>query len=250
MDEELVFKALADPSRRLLLDELFKQDGQTLSQLEALLPMTRFGAMKHLKLLAEANLITTEKRGREKYHFLNPIPIQQTYERWVSKFSQPIAASLTTLKHELELKMNDTITHRYQIFIQASPEIIWQAITDGTISPQYYFGTTITSEFEPEAPYTYTYPDGMLMIEGEILESDPPAKLVQTFRPKWDEGAVNLGQSVVTWLIEPAGAGSKLTLVHEQLKNVPYAQGIIEGWSRILSSMKTLLETGEPLKIS
>ena len=99
---EPVFKALADPTRRELLDELFERDGQSLSALEKGLPMTRFGVMKHLKVLEEANLVVTRRRGREKLHYLNPVPIQQVYERWVSKYAQPVAAGLTGLKRELE----------------------------------------------------------------------------------------------------------------------------------------------------
>jgi DNA-binding transcriptional ArsR family regulator len=104
MDE--VFKALGDPTRRRLLDRLFDQDGQTLSALEARLPMTRFGVMKHLKVLEEANLVVTRKRGREKLHFLNPVPIRLVYERWVSKYAEPWAATLTGIKRELEEETN------------------------------------------------------------------------------------------------------------------------------------------------
>jgi len=100
MDE--VFKALADPTRRELLDELFARDGQTLSELEGRLPMSRFGVMKHLKVLEEAGLLTTQKRGREKLHFLNPVPIRLVYERWVSKYAEPWVSGLAGLKRELE----------------------------------------------------------------------------------------------------------------------------------------------------
>jgi DNA-binding transcriptional ArsR family regulator len=100
MDE--VFKALADPTRRQLLDELFEQDGQTLSELERRLPMSRFGVMKHLKVLEQAGLLTTQRRGREKLHFLNPVPIRLVYERWVSKYAEPWASALTELKREIE----------------------------------------------------------------------------------------------------------------------------------------------------
>ena len=99
---DAVFRALADPTRRSLLDELFKADGQTLSALESRLPMTRFGVMKHLKVLEEAGLVVTRRRGREKLHFLNPVPIRLVYERWVSKYAEPMAATLTGLKRELE----------------------------------------------------------------------------------------------------------------------------------------------------
>jgi DNA-binding transcriptional ArsR family regulator len=102
MDEDDVFKALADPTRRGLLDELFERDGQTLSELEGRLPMSRFGVMKHLKLLEEAGLVITQRRGREKLHFLNPVPIRLVYERWVSKYSEPWAAGLSQLKQDIE----------------------------------------------------------------------------------------------------------------------------------------------------
>ncbi len=99
---DAVFKALADPTRRSLLDELYRQDGQSLHELEARLPMTRFGVMKHLKVLEEARLVTTRKRGREKLHFLNPVPIRLVHDRWVSKFAEPWAAALSGLKQDLE----------------------------------------------------------------------------------------------------------------------------------------------------
>jgi DNA-binding transcriptional ArsR family regulator len=99
---DTVFKALADPTRRSLLDRLYESDGQTLSALEGRLPMTRFGVMKHLRVLEEAGLVVTRRRGREKLHFLNPVPIRQVYDRWVSKYAEPWAATLTGLKRELE----------------------------------------------------------------------------------------------------------------------------------------------------
>src|SRR6201999_1756631 len=104
---EDVFRALADPTRRRLLDELFEQDGQTLSALEQRLPMTRFGVAKHLKVLEEAGLVTTQKRGREKLHFLNPVPIREVHDRWVSKYAEPWASALTGLKRDLEREDQD-----------------------------------------------------------------------------------------------------------------------------------------------
>ena len=102
-----VFKALADPTRRTLLDALFVEDGQTLSALEARVSMTRFGVMKHLKVLEEAGLITTRRRGREKLHFLNPVPIRLIHDRWVSKYAEPWTATLTGLKRQLEESDDD-----------------------------------------------------------------------------------------------------------------------------------------------
>jgi DNA-binding transcriptional ArsR family regulator len=100
MDE--VFKALADPTRRALLDELFASDGQTLTKLEARLPMTRFGVMKHLKVLEDAGLVTTQRRGREKLHYLNAVPIRLIHDRWVSKYAEPLVATISGIKRELE----------------------------------------------------------------------------------------------------------------------------------------------------
>src|SRR6266542_2748823 len=104
-----VFRALADPTRRNLLDELFRQDGQTLSALERRLPMTRFGVMKHLRLLEEAGLVVSRRRGREKLHFLNPVPIRLVHDRWVSKYAEPWAATLSELKHKFEEKTMEKV---------------------------------------------------------------------------------------------------------------------------------------------
>jgi DNA-binding transcriptional ArsR family regulator len=105
MDE--VFKALADPTRRALLDRLFERDGQTLTALERELPMSRFGVMKHLRVLEEAGLVTTRRRGREKLHFLNPVPIRLIHDRWVGKYAEPWASALSELKQDLEKTENE-----------------------------------------------------------------------------------------------------------------------------------------------
>jgi DNA-binding transcriptional ArsR family regulator len=101
-DENRVFKALADPTRRFLLDRLFERDGRTLTELESELEMTRFGVMKHLRVLEDAGLVVTRRNGREKLHFLNPVPIQLIHNRWVSKYTEPWASALTELKTRLE----------------------------------------------------------------------------------------------------------------------------------------------------
>jgi uncharacterized protein YndB with AHSA1/START domain/DNA-binding transcriptional ArsR family regulator len=251
MEQEHVFKALADPSRRLLLDMLFQQDGLSLTELCAHLSMTRFGVMKHLQILEEAGLVTTRKVGREKFHYLNPIPIQLVYDRWVRKYAQPLAASLTDLKYALEAHpMTAKPRHVFEIYIRATPERVWQAITDGSLTAQYYFGTSVASTWKQGAPYQYKTPDGGDMIRGEILEIDPPKRLVQSFKALWMEGAEANPASRVTWEIEAAGAASKLTLIHDELDpSGPEMEGLFHGWSQILSGMKTLLETGEPLAI-
>ena len=121
-----MFKALADPTRRRLLDALFKKDGQTLSALESRLPITRFGVMKHLRVLEEARLVVTKRRGREKLHFLNPVPIRLVHDRWVSKYAEPWAATLSDLKHRLEERKMEKV---FEIYIKTTPERLWEAIT-------------------------------------------------------------------------------------------------------------------------
>src|SRR5437588_6433895 len=134
MDE--VFRALADPTRRSLLDELFQEDGQTLSALEERLPISRFGVMKHLGVLEEAGLVVTRRRGREKLHFLNPVPIRLIHDRWVSKYAEPWAAALSDLKTRMETPMEKV----FEIYIRTTPDRLWGAITDGDIRSKYNFG--------------------------------------------------------------------------------------------------------------
>src|SRR3954469_12246515 len=148
MDE--VFKALADPTRRSLLDALYERDGQTLSALEERLPMSRFGVMKHLRVLEEANLVTTRRRGREKLHFLNPVPIRLVHDRWVSKYAEPWAVALTGLKHELE---DRTMEKVFEIYIKTTPEQLWEAITDREMRQKYSFGVGVRSNWTAGSGY-------------------------------------------------------------------------------------------------
>lgn len=244
---EAVFKALADPTRRALLDLLAEQDGRTLSNLEGHFQMSRFGTMKHIKLLEEAGLITTQKVGREKYHYLNPVPIQLVYDRWVSKYARPVTQSLSELKFTLEERMQETPpAHVYAIIIRTSPERLWQAITDPDFTRQYYHGSRVQSDWKSGSPYQYLDPTDAALIQGEVLESDPPTHLKMTFQPMFIPG--DTPPSVVTYRIEPQGELCTLTLTHEGLDvSNPAVQGITSGWTLILSGLKTLLETGEPL---
>jgi uncharacterized protein YndB with AHSA1/START domain len=241
MDE--VFKALADPTRRSLLDELFKQDGQSLSALEQRLPMTRFGVMKHLRLLEEAGLVTTRKRGREKLHFLNPVPIRLVHDRWVSKYAEPWAATLAGLKHELE---EQTMEKVFEIYIKTTPERLWEAITDDEKRRLYNFGVGVKSDWTPGSRYEAAHPSGVDIAAGENLEVDPPRRLVQSFNALWGDDVKAEATSRVTWEIEPVGDSCRLTVTHDQLRDGANEQ-IYGGWPQILSGLKTLLETGESL---
>jgi uncharacterized protein YndB with AHSA1/START domain/DNA-binding transcriptional ArsR family regulator len=243
-DMDDVFRALADPTRRSLLDELFQVDGQTLSALEGRLPMTRFGVMKHLKVLEEAGLVTTKKRGREKLHFLNPVPIRLVHDRWVSKYAEPWAAALTGLKHNLE---ENTMEKVFEIYIKTTPERLWEAITDSEMRQLYTFGVGIDSDWTEGSSYKAVHPGaGVEISEGENLEVDPPRRLVQSFHALWGDDVKAAGTSRVTWEIEPVEDSCRLTVTHDQLPEGVNDQ-IYGGWPMILSGLKTLLETGEKL---
>jgi uncharacterized protein YndB with AHSA1/START domain len=239
-----VFRALADPTRRSLLDELFKEDGQTLSALEERLPMTRFGVMKHLKVLEQAHLVTTRKRGREKLHFLNPVPIQLVHDRWVSKYAEPWAETLTGLKRQLE---DRTMEKVFEIYIKTTPQRLWDAITDGEMRKKYTFGVGVTSDWTEGSSYTAGVPGVVDISAGENLEVDPPRRLVQSFNALWSDDVKAEGTSRVTWEITPVGDDSvALTVTHDQLREGAHSE-IYGGWPQILSGLKTLLETGETL---
>ncbi|HEX3316868.1 MAG TPA: metalloregulator ArsR/SmtB family transcription factor [Solirubrobacteraceae bacterium] len=242
MDE--VFRALADPTRRSLLDELYQQDGQTLGALERRLPMTRFGVMKHLRVLEEAHLVTTRKRGREKLHFLNPVPIRLVHDRWVSKYAEPWAATLTGLKRELEDRPMEKV---FEIYIKTTPERLWEAITDGELRKKYSFGVTIDSDWTAGSEYRSSVPGVIDIASGENVEVDPPRRLVQSFTALWSNDVKAEGTSRVTWQITPVGDDTcALTVTHDQLREGANDQ-VYGGWPQILSGLKTLLETGETL---
>ena len=198
-----VFRALADPTRRSLLDELFREDGQSLSALERRLPMTRFGVMKHLRVLEEAGLVVTRRRGREKLHFLNPVPIRLIHDRWVSKYTEPWTATLSELKQRLEERTMEKV---FEIYIKTTPERLWQAITDPDLRAKYNFGASIVSDWKPGSRYRIGAGDGSVVLgEGEILEADPPRRLVQSMVALWSDEVKAEGTSRITWEIEPVG---------------------------------------------
>ncbi|HEY2506362.1 MAG TPA: metalloregulator ArsR/SmtB family transcription factor [Streptosporangiaceae bacterium] len=239
MDE--VFKALADPTRRELLDELFRSDGQTLSALEERFSMTRFGVMKHLRQLEEAGLIVTRRRGREKLHFLNPVPIRLIHDRWVSKYAEPWTAVLSGLKQRLESPMEKV----FEIYIRTTPERLWQAITDPEQRAKYTFGAGAYSDWKPGSRVELRHPAAALG-DGEILEIDPPRRLVHTMTALWSEEVKSEGASRVTWEIEQVADSCRLVVTHDELREGANSE-IYGGWPMILSGLKTWLETGELL---
>jgi uncharacterized protein YndB with AHSA1/START domain/DNA-binding transcriptional ArsR family regulator len=245
MDE--VFKALADPTRRALLDELFKHDGQALNALVQACnrrsEMTRFGVMKHLKILEQARLVIIKRHGREKLHFLNVVPIRLIHDRWIDKYTEPWAATLTGLKRNLE----ETMEKVFEIYIKTTPERLWQAITDPEMRQKYTFGVRVASDWTPGSSYKgMAGSPAMAILEGENIEVDPPHRLVQSFRALWSDEVKSEGTSRVTWLIEQVADSCKLTVTHDQMREGANAE-IYGGWPMILSGLKTLLETGQLL---
>jgi DNA-binding transcriptional ArsR family regulator len=229
---DAVFRALADPTRRRLLDALFREDGQTLSALEQRLPMTRFGVMKHLRVLEEANLVTTQRRGREKLHFLNPVPIRLVHDRWVSKYAAPWAAALAGLKRDIEEELMEKV---FEVWIRTTPERLWEAITDDDIRKQYSFNPP--AGMDPESFAT-----------GETVEEEPPHRLVQSMKALWRPEVASYPATTITWEIQPRGDICQLRVTHSGLSE-DMSDEIWGGWPQILSSLKSFLETGRSLEL-
>jgi DNA-binding transcriptional ArsR family regulator/uncharacterized protein YndB with AHSA1/START domain len=244
------FRALADPSRRLLLDRLFERDGQTLGELTAYLPdMTRFGVMRHLGVLESAGLIATRRDGREKRHFLNPVPIRRIHDRWISKYAAPVIGTMSAIKDHLEAPPMavppDEIEHVYSIFINAEPERVWQAITDGNETVQYYYGTRVVSDWSVGSRVSYDYPDGTVAADGEVLVVERPARLEMTFLARWDPEVEAEGPIRHLWELEPADGATKLTVTTRGLKKgSKNAEGFGSGIIFIVSGLKTFVEGG------
>ena len=252
-DEALgpVFKALADPTRRLLLDRLRHRNGQTLTELCGSLEMARQSATQHLDVLAEANLISVVRQGRERLHYLNPAPIHEISERWIAAYDAPRLATISAIKHRAEeYAMTNTRTSVpafvYVTYIRASSQDVWQALTDADLTARYW-GHANVSDWLPGSSWEHRRVDGSGTIDvtGKVLEADPPVRLVITFEDSEDDRPD--GPSVVTFLIEPHDDIVRLTVTHANLPNADMLNGISRGWPAVLSNLKSLLETGDVL---
>src|SRR4051794_3241832 len=243
-----IFRALGDPSRRELLDRLYERDGQTLGELSSYLPsMTRFGVMRHLDVLEDASLVITRRAGREKRHYLNAVPIRLVHDRWISKYAEPLVARISALKHHLEETTPMTPDHVYAIYIKADPERVWRALVDGNDTVGYYYGTRVTSDWEPGSKLTYAYPDGSVAADGEVVAADPPRRLEMTFHARWDPKVDEEGPVTQVWEIERGEGGiTKLSVTTSGMKDET-ARQFPGGMVLILSGLKSLLETGAPL---
>ncbi len=258
MDE--VFRALAAPSRRQLLDGLRQRNGQTLSELCSGLEMARQSVSKHIAVLEEAYLVTSVRRGREKLHYLNAAPINEIGERWIGRYERERVGTLADLKRALEEESSvDRPEFVYTTYIQTTPERLWQALTEPEFTERYW-AATFDTDWNPGSPMTWCQ-RGVTIADPEqvVLESEPYRRLSytwHTFTPELAD-ALELTEeareriateqrSRVTFHIEPFGDLVKLTVVHEALGDT-WRSLVSEGWPRVLSGLKTLLETGEAL---
>jgi uncharacterized protein YndB with AHSA1/START domain/DNA-binding transcriptional ArsR family regulator len=239
MDE--VFRALADPTRRYLLDLLRERTGQTLGELCEPLAMTRQSATQHLGVLEAANLVSVVRRGREKLHYLNPVPLHEMQERWIDKFERPRLRALSAVKRRAEDAVSDRPTYVYVTYIESTPEAVWKALTDADVTAAYW-GHANVSDWQPGSRWEHVRLDGSGIADtaGQVLAVEPPRRLVTT----WVDGD---DYSQVTFEIEPFHEIVRLTVTHENLPNEGALSDVSFGWPAVLSNLKTLLETGKVL---
>jgi uncharacterized protein YndB with AHSA1/START domain/DNA-binding transcriptional ArsR family regulator len=256
-----VFRALADPSRRRLLDSLNERNGQTLRELGSTLDMARQSVSKHLAVLEAANLITTIRRGREKHHYLNAAPINEIAERWITRYDQYRVHALADLKRALEDTPVEKPSFVYTTYIQTTPERLWQALTEPAFTERYW-AMTFDGDWTPGSALTWRM-RGLTIADPEqiVVASEPYRRLSYTWHTFTREWAESLDltddardrltaepRSKVTFEIEPLGEQVKLTVIHDDLEPGGLTGSLIsEGWPRVMANLKTLLETGSTL---
>jgi DNA-binding transcriptional ArsR family regulator/uncharacterized protein YndB with AHSA1/START domain len=257
------FRALADPTRRRLLDTLHDRNGQTLAELCVGMHQTRQSVSKHLAILEEAGLVTTDRQGRNKLHYLNPAPINDIGERWIHRYERARIDALADLKRALEdhpMETTDLTEFRYTTYIRTTPERLWQVLTDPAFTKVWWQATAIDSTWATGAPMTWHHRQvTMAHPEQVVLEADPPRRLSftwHTFTPEWGEmigldpdvraAIADEPRSAATFDLEPHGELVKLTVTHANLvADGQIIQLISQGWPRVLSDLKSLVETGE-----
>lgn len=258
-----VFRALADPGRRWLLDSLNTRNGQTLNELCAGMGMARQSVSKHLAVLEAANLVTTLRRGREKLHFINPAPINEISERWIDRFEQGRIDALADLKRALEGTTMNKPSFVYTTYIQTTPERLWEALTNPAFTERYW-ELSFQTDWQPGSEMVWVN-KGVRIADAEqvVLEAEPYSRLSYTWHTFTPELARALGRSEdffvpaaaeprskATFEIEPVGDAVKLTVIHDDLLANGNVIGLIgSGWPQVLAKLKTLLETGEVFQI-
>ncbi|MCF3962528.1 ArsR/SmtB family transcription factor [Streptomyces fuscigenes] len=262
-----VFRALADPTRRFLLDLLRQEGGRSLGELCAGLDMTRQAVAQHLAVLEAANLVSTVRRGREKLHHLNPVPLYEMRTRWIGRFEEPRLRALATIKQKAEDAMNaqdgtdregagdggragDDAGARpafvYVVYIESTAEQVWRALTDEDLTARYW-GHGNVSDWSEGSAWRHERTDGSGISDavGTVVESRPPARLVTTWAPP--DAAEGRAPSRVTFAIEEHEGIVRLTVTHEDLADEAERAGVARGWPAVLSNLKSFLERGTAL---
>lgn len=244
---DTIFKALGDPTRRAILDMLRAQDGQSLSDIEARLSLSRFGVMKHLKVLEDAHLVVTKKVGRFKYHYLNPLPLQEAINRWIDPFLKPQVQEITTLKAQLE---NEHMKPDLMIatYIDCTHDALWDALTKGELMAKYHFSCEkVTGQHGAPGDQIDMFmsdnPD-RVMLSNRVISIDPKSRIEMDFTPGWVE---NPKSSRCIYLLDPQPRGMKLTIEHYDIQETD--GDVHDGWTRFAAGLKTYLETGKTLRL-
>lgn len=243
---DIIFKALSDPTRCALMDALSQKDGQSLSDLEGILNMSRFGVMKHLRLLEDAGLIITRKQGRFKYHYLNPLPLQDVMDRWAAPFLQRQARALTELKAKLEKETNmRKPDFMMQTFIRCGQDALWAALTEADQMAAYHFACdTVQGNSGVDQATAFILPNGDAMLRQVTTAMDPKNRIAMTFEPLFM--GPDAPASHMIYLIEEQGKQCKLTIEHYDM--APGQESFAEGCARLAASLKSYLESGTSLK--
>ncbi len=241
-----IFNALGDKSRRYLLDLLYERNGQSLTELSSKLDMSRQAVTKHLKILESANLVIPVWKGKEKLHYLNPIPLRLIYSRWINKFDEIRIEGLYELKNELEntnqeVKMKGFI---YQIVIASTAEKVWESLTKPEFTQKFWFGRSISSDWKVGSSVSVITPEGEEEVKGKVVEFDPFKRLSYTWQTPDEQ---DKEPTTVVFELQEMGPMVKLTILHDiDTENAKFQQAAA-GWTFILCGLKTFLETGAPM---
>lgn len=254
MESDSVFRALADPGRRRLLDMLHARSGLTLGELCAGLDMRRQSVSQHLNLLAAAGLVTSVRDGRRKLHYLNPVPIHEIQQRWIWKFEEPRLATLAAIKQRAEeYAMTASTTtavpdYVYTTYIRATPEQVWHALTDPELTSRFW-GHAQISDWEVGSRVDHVRVDGSEIADasGRVVEIDRPRRLAFGFDDPQRFDDPTFEPSVVTFDIESGDGIVKLTVSNTLLASMDEWHAMGQGWPAVLANLKTLLETGDVL---
>ncbi|HZK55320.1 MAG TPA: SRPBCC domain-containing protein [Desulfosporosinus sp.] len=238
-----IFNALGDRSRRHLLDTLYERNGQSLTELSATLEMSRQAVTKHLKILEDSNLIVPVWKGREKRHYLNPVPLRLIYLRWMSKFDETRIGGLFEMKDFIESKTQEVKMDgfMYQIVIAASAEKVWEALTNPEVTQKFWFGRSVISDWKVGSVVSVVAPEGIVEAKGEVVEFQANKRLSYTWQSSKD--AIE-EISTVVFELQEMGPLTKLTILQDIDADKASFQQAAAGWTFILCGLKTFLETG------